>query len=156
MSNDRRNRSKSSRRPGGELTESQYWDTPPRTSFDLSLRDEILELVHYVRAARQLRTHFLDAQLFGEPGWDLLLDLYDAELGQRRVQIGGACIGSGVAATTALRWLHTMESRGLIHRVNDPTDGRRVFVYLSVAAVSSMDQLFERLRLRLSALQRGR
>lgn len=99
-------------------------------------------MVAYVRRARGLRHRFLDPELFGEPAWDILLDLYSANLAQKRVAVGSVCIASGVPATTAIRWLKVMETKGLVRRLPDPTDARRTFVELSPEVTAHMDALF--------------
>ena len=38
--------------------------------------------------------------------------------------------------TTALRWIKTLTDNGLIERIADPQDGRRVFVQLSDRAAA--------------------
>lgn len=93
--------------------------------------------------ARRNRARFFDGDLFADPAWDMLLELYAAELGQRRLAVTSLCIGSGVPATTALRWIRTLENKGLLVRSADPRDGRRVFVSLSETAVRSMSAYFQ-------------
>lgn len=78
--------------------------------------------------------------LFGEPAWDILLDLFIAREAGRRVSVSSACIAADVPATTALRWLSALEQRGLVERQADPIDGRRVHVGLSEAAVIMMER----------------
>ncbi|MBB4618265.1 MarR family transcriptional regulator [Sphingomonas abaci] len=69
--------------------------------------------------------------LFADPAWDLLLDLLIAESEGRTVSTTAACLASGVAASTALRYVHLLESQGLVKRVPDRRDARRVLVQLS-------------------------
>lgn len=98
-----------------------------------------------VRAAlrvRRNRDRYFDSLLFADPAWDILLELYAAELGQRRVSVTSLCIGAAVPATTALRWIRTLERKRMIGRTADPTDGRRVFVSLAPATVAAMENFF--------------
>ncbi|MDE2403467.1 MAG: winged helix DNA-binding protein [Sphingomonadales bacterium] len=74
---------------------------------------------------------FGDEALFGEPAWDVLLDLFVAAQEGKRVAVTSACIGAAVPATTALRWLAVLERKGLVRREADADDARRVFVRLS-------------------------
>lgn len=92
--------------------------------------------------ARRARTASFDGHgdLFGEPAWDILLDLFIAREAGRRVSVSSACIAADVPATTALRWLSALEQRGLVERQADPIDGRRVHVGLSEAAVIMMER----------------
>jgi hypothetical protein len=74
---------------------------------------------------------FEDPTLFGEPAWDMLLDLTVSELSGRKLSVTSACIGACVPSTTALRWLSVLEQRGLVQRENDARDGRRAFIRIS-------------------------
>jgi hypothetical protein len=86
---------------------------------------------------------FRHDDLFFDPGWDILLDLYAAHLGGRRLSVTDACIGSQAPPTTGLRWVSVLESRGLISRARDCRDGRRVYVSLTEEAVESMERYFK-------------
>ena len=88
---------------------------------------------------RRLRARFLPADLFGEPTWDILLDLYVATQENRPVPTTSACIGADVPPTTALRWLRILEARGLVEREEDGRDGRRTFVRLSEQGLAAME-----------------
>lgn len=81
--------------------------------------------------ARRLRGSFLPASYFGEPGWDILLDLFMATMRGLQVSVTSACIGSAVATTTALRWIDVLETEALIERQPSSVDGRRTYVVLT-------------------------
>lgn len=92
---------------------------------------------------RRNREQFFDGELFADPAWDILLELYAAELGQQRVSVGSLCLGAAVPATTALRWISTLENKGLIKRTADPMDGRRFHLSLSCSGLDAMASYFE-------------
>jgi Winged helix DNA-binding domain len=98
-----------------------------------------------IYAVRRRRHKALPADLFGEPTWDILLDLYIAAREDRRVPTTSACIGAHVPPTTALRWLRILEARGLVEREDDGRDGRRTFVCLTYRGLAAMDQTLEML-----------
>ena len=101
--------------------------------------------VNRVRAilkSRRLREQHFDAGLFADPAWDMLLELYMAELGQYRISVSSLCASAAVPATTALRWMKTLEEKGLVMRHPDPSDGRRIFVALSDEAEQKMERVF--------------
>ena len=91
---------------------------------------------------RQRGRHFGNPDLFGEPGWDILLDLYIADFDERPISVSSASIGSASPSTTGLRWLSVLVSEGLIERFNDPDDRRRVLVRLTKAGLDAMDAHF--------------
>lgn len=121
------------------------------TSTPLPLFDSsILRLVKSIRAGRRLRQEFIDPDLLGEPAWDMLLYLYEQELRQRRVAITRLSEAAGIPQTTVIRWLATMETKGLIRRAADPLDGRRVFVGLTPHSMCILESLFAELEKRLT------
>ena len=91
---------------------------------------------------RRDRDRFFKSQLFADPAWDMLLELYACELGQQRISISSLCVGAAVPATTALRWISTLEQEKLIERRPDPTDGRRFFIQLTREGRDAMDGFF--------------
>lgn len=95
------------------------------------------EVRHLIRM-RRLRDQFFDAGMFEDPAWDMLLDLFAAELEQSRVSVSSLCIAAAVAPTTALRWIGRMTEAGLFDRVPDPADRRRAFMVLAPKALEAM------------------
>ena len=69
--------------------------------------------------------------LFGEPGWDILLDLFIARKTRTALQVSSVCAGAGVPSTTILRWIARLEREGLILRIADQEDARRRYVSLT-------------------------
>ena len=98
-----------------------------------------LILAREVYVGRRRRARYMSADLFGEPTWDILLDLYVAAREGRRVPTTSACIGAHVPPTTALRWLRILETRGLVGREDDGRDGRRTFVKLTARGEAVME-----------------
>lgn len=104
------------------------------------------QMVRQIIANRQARARFFDPELFGDPAWDMLLDLTAAHAEGARVSVTSLCIAAGVPATTALRWLTQMVESGIFQRVPDPADRRRAFVALSDKAIAAMAGYFANLR----------
>jgi DNA-binding MarR family transcriptional regulator len=92
---------------------------------------------------RRNRGRFFRTDLFADPAWDILLELYAAALGQYRVSVTSVCAGAAVPSTTALRWIKHLEDEGLINRRADPTDGRRQFLELSATGIEGMSAYFQ-------------
>lgn len=76
----------------------------------------------------------MPADMLGEPGFDMLLDLYVASRHLENVSVSSLCLASRVPTTTALRHLDMMERSDWVRRERDPTDGRRWFVQLTDSA----------------------
>jgi hypothetical protein len=105
----------------------------------------------YLKAASEVYSRrrsrhaiFGSESLFGEPAWDILLDLFTSELRGLKLSITDACIGSGVPSTTALRWISILEQEGLAKRSVDPRDARRSYIQLSAEGRERMEHYFDK------------
>lgn len=98
--------------------------------------------VRRVLRQRRMREQFFPADLFADPAWDMLLDLYAAQLEGQPVAVSSLCIAAAVPATTALRWIKTMTDTGMFERQSDPRDARRIFIGLSPKAAQAMERYF--------------
>lgn len=111
-------------------------------------RPVMLEQPHWLEVAkraykdRRRREKFFDPVLFGEPAWDMLLDLFIAAKSDKKVSVTSACIAAAVPATTALRWIAVLESQGLVSRASDPDDARRAFLNLTDAGYRHLTDYF--------------
>lgn len=88
--------------------------------------------------ARRARDRYLPAALFAEPAWDMLLELYSADVEGREVPTTSLCIASTAASTTALRYIEMLERTGLIERRPSPRDNRVTLIRLSAQGRTSM------------------
>jgi hypothetical protein len=88
--------------------------------------------------ARRLRDQFLPSDLFADPAWDMVLDLLATRLAGQRVSVSSLCIAAAVPPTTALRWIRQLTDRAVFARIDDPADGRRVFIELTDAAAQAV------------------
>lgn len=127
-----------------ETLDQGYTDIPPINNEDKS---QIFSLARNIYRSRRTRTRvFSDNALFGEPAWDMLLDLFIAEADGKQLSVTAACIGAAVPTSTALRWLVILEDRGLVRRENDPRDARRVFLHLTSEGYDRMIRYFQQLQ----------
>jgi hypothetical protein len=104
-------------------------------------RWSLLALARHTYALRRQRAElFGSADLFGEPAWDILLDLYIARGEGKPVSVSSACIGSASPPTTGLRWLSVLTEQGLIAREADAQDHRRIMVHLTERGIAAMER----------------
>ena len=101
--------------------------------------------IRHALLARQQRGRFFNPQLFADPAWDMLLELYAACLTERRMTVSRLTERAGVPMTTALRWIRVLEREELIDREKDRLDGRRMFLSLTDKGRSAMSAYFENL-----------
>ena len=99
-------------------------------------------IVRDIIRRRQARGRFFDPDLFADPAWDILLDLTASDAERVRVSVTSLCIASGVPATTALRWIRHLTAAGLLMRVEDTADKRRVFISLTDKGRGAMARYF--------------
>lgn len=105
-----------------------------------------LDAVTLMMAERNARLKFFDHDLFFDPTWAMLLDLYRSALLGKPLCVSSICLGSGVPSTTALRYLRILEDRGYVERVSDELDKRRSFVSLTLQARDAMAAYVDSLR----------
>lgn len=88
-------------------------------------------LARIMLRSRQRRKDSFPSVIFGEPGWDMILQLYVAHCAGETIDVSGLCGCTGVPKTTALRHLDRLAAQQLVERLDDSADGRRIFVRLS-------------------------
>lgn len=107
---------------------------------------------NYLKAlvsARADRDAIFQAGLFSDPAWDMLLDLAVAEATGRPISVTSLCIASGAPTTTALRRIEDLKDAGLLDRIPDPQDRRRVLVHLTEEGRKRMEAFVQRQASRL-------
>ena len=108
----------------------------------LSNEEMRVRQVRTIIRLRRARDVVFPTDLFADPAWDMLLDLYAARLEGKAVSVSSLCIAAAVPATTALRWIRSMTDAGLFLREADGNDRRRVFIALADRAADAMDRYF--------------
>jgi DNA-binding MarR family transcriptional regulator len=116
-----------------DLSKTLVAPQPPACD-DLSLGRLVKEIL---RSRRKRETVFGGA-LFGEPAWDILLELYAAQLTCQDVPVSSICEASAVPPTTALRWVVRLEKEGWVQRRRDHSDARRSLVELTAEGSTTM------------------
>ena len=87
---------------------------------------------------RREREEALGAQLFRDPAWDMLLDLFVAQEEGRPVTLATVYVAPSVPITAAHRWVLVLEKQGLLVRIGDPVDFERSHLYLSGTATAKL------------------
>lgn len=82
--------------------------------------------------ARRLREEVIGSELFSDPAWDILLDLYTALARGGRVKSSSVSVIAGVPPSTGRRWVSKLLDLGLIERIKERPDQR--FTYLGLSA----------------------
>jgi DNA-binding MarR family transcriptional regulator len=118
-------------------------DTPP---------DRLAMFARFILTMRRSRESALPLIEFGEPAWDMLLDLYVQHVEGHKVSVSSLCTAAAVPPTTALRWIDAMAGAGHFVRRPDPQDGRRVHVSLAPALLAVVESYLADMRQRALAV----
>ena len=86
--------------------------------------DRLAEIAAREYRARRSRERYFDRTLFGEPAWDILIDLFIQQSSGKTVSVTSAAIASQVPVTTALRHLAMLQRAGLVERMRSAADAR--------------------------------
>ena len=123
-----------------ELRRESGCETFDRSVVEPSKRHQTaLEAARMAYEQRRSRAKYLnDNEIFGEPAWDMLLDLYIHQAQNEKVSVKSACVGSDAPATTALRWLSALEAKGMVSSLEDPNDARRRLIHLTPKGYEAM------------------
>ncbi len=90
--------------------------------------------------ARSRRPDLLGVDLFRDPAWDLLLDLY-ANGGEEGMMVSSLCQAAGVPPTTALRYVHKLIETGNLVCEDHSYDQRRTIVRLAPHMPERIEQV---------------
>src|SRR5258708_35904467 len=91
---------------------------------------------------RRLRARYFPEDLSADPAWDMMLNLFYAELTYRRVTVSSLSMAAAVPPTTAIRWINSLVEKGIFVRRSDPHDGRRVYVELTSETSTALRTYF--------------
>lgn len=87
---------------------------------------------------------FLGLDIFGDPSWSIMLELFAAWHRDRKLSTSAVCTAGDAAATTGLRHLQRLIGHGLIERHPDTQDARRSYIGFTPEGLSRMRAIFDR------------
>ena len=98
--------------------------------------------IQSVLLVRRARASVLGENLFSDPAWDMLLELYGAHLAGRSVTLSELARVTETPARIATRWVQALEQSGNISVDRDAKGSPfQVYVKLSAEGVSRMQRL---------------
>lgn len=110
----------------------------------LALKNDLLRKCQNIYRVRRAREAMFDgSDIFCDPAWDILLDLFAGHLQGRQISVTSSGLAAYAPITTALRWLSVLEKDGYVQRQYDPADRRRMFVSLTERAIANMTKILE-------------
>lgn len=96
---------------------------------------------HALLRERLIIDEQLGGRVFANPHWDMLLELYLAELAQKLVY--QSYLAAGAPPASAHRRSARLEEKGFVSRTIDPTDHRRVIVTLNPKTRAALDRIMD-------------
>lgn len=111
-----------------------------------SAERRLLGLAQRIYAARRKRDATLPKRIFGEPSWDILLDLFIAASSGHPVKISSVCVACALPAVTAMRWLTVLHDEGLIECLEDEDAGQISHVRLSDGGLQLMRDMLSQIQ----------
>lgn len=103
----------------------------------------IIFLEKYINNLK-LRNNYMDAKLFLNPSWDILVELCYARLIRKSEYVSSIVTAGGTPPTTGLRHLARLHKMGYIERENLIHDKRRVMISISDEGFALMKDFFIR------------
>jgi DNA-binding MarR family transcriptional regulator len=103
-------------------------------------------LAERIYRSRRDRERLFDNNIFADPAWDLLLDLFVRSERREQVSISSACHAASVPEATALRYLKVLTEKNYVERVSHPNDKRSTTLKMTVFGRSLMIEWLEHFR----------
>ena len=100
-------------------------------SADVATTLAVKKAVDLIEIAKRRSRLVADANLFADPAWFILLDLFVRQHSGLDTGVSSACHASFSPVTTALRHITILTERNIIVRRFDPRDQRRVYLELT-------------------------
>jgi DNA-binding MarR family transcriptional regulator len=104
----------------------------------LNLTEDHIRSVLLVRRARGAS---LGEQLFSDPAWDILLELFAAKLGEREMSLADVARAIETPESTTKRWVAALEERGLVQSRIDVAKANVVWIRLTEQGADRLGDL---------------
>jgi hypothetical protein len=105
---------------------------------DPSMPADLVAQARVQLAVRKARRRYFPADLFHEPAWEMLLALFIIYQTDHSMNVKALVSCSDAPATTSQRWIDHLHKSGLIDRVTDTADRRRIDISLSDRGYEAM------------------
>jgi hypothetical protein len=106
--------------------------------------DRAASLAAAILDFRRTRLEILPPDLFAEPAWDLLLELFLADAEGRRLTARQVCERSNIPPTVMARWLKHLSQNGYV--VGDGSGDIDDLLVMSAGTLAKMEELMRRAR----------
>ena len=111
---------------------------PPQ---DGAKRPNLQKAIEAAIRARALRPDYVPSELLQDPAWDMLLELFRAEVSGEQATASLLSKAAGVSTGSGLRWIDALVAKGLCLKGNRGDDGR-MLVKLSSSGSEALRAYF--------------
>jgi DNA-binding MarR family transcriptional regulator len=116
--------------PTPSVAQDKNIQAPPRSRDTPGAAERLNVAVAWMRA-RAKRDQAFGDDLFFDPAWSILLELYVHHRQRTAMSITSLCVAAKIPPSTGLRWIALLEKRGLVVREADPFDRRKSYATLT-------------------------
>lgn len=99
-----------------------------------------------ILCVRRGREAAMGRELFSDPAWDILLELFAARLGCRRMTVDELARSIDMPRSTTARWIEVLSDRGLVTTVSDFGDRAKLWIELTAHGDATMTRLVDHWR----------
>lgn len=118
-------------------------EIPEKNKHESYSKSKFIDSVEYHLHVRKIREQHFGRKIFGEPVWDILLELYLSELKDKKVSTSNLILSAPYSSSTALRWIKNLEENNMIFKSPSRIDGRVQYQRISKSAFDKMTKYFE-------------
>ncbi|WP_091143540.1 MarR family winged helix-turn-helix transcriptional regulator [Novosphingobium sp. CF614] len=91
---------------------------------------------------RRKRDDLFKSDIFSDPAWDILLDIYISEKAGKAASVASTCAAARVPVSTGSRWITILVQNGYVARLDDPANAESALLSLTSTAHQALDTLF--------------
>ncbi|HWJ69185.1 MAG TPA: hypothetical protein VNS79_03950 [Sphingobium sp.] len=118
-------------------------DLPSKGDYHIWSKGSFADFAKHQYRSRRMRERYFDKKIFGEPGWDMLLELYAGEIKDENISTSNLVLSSSAPNSTALRWIKHLEDVGLITKKSSHLDGRVQYQRMTKTGFDGMTEYFD-------------
>lgn len=112
---------------------------------DDELDEYLIEMLDKYFDNKRLRYIIVSQDLFSDPYWDILVELFHARLRRKDITVSAIATAGNMPQTTGLRYIDSLLAIEYIYREKDAWDGRKVFIRISDKAFLLMKEYYVRI-----------
>lgn len=127
--------------PTPTVAQDKNINVPPASN-DALVAERLNTAMAWIRA-RARRDQAFGDDLFFDPAWSILLELYVHHRQRTVMSITSLCVAAKIPPSTGLRWIALLEKRGLVTREADPFDRRKSYAILTDEAIERLERAMD-------------